>query len=786
MKYFFLFFLLFGSLWAKPTYSIAIIEDGNSIASKQFTRSLKYEITQLLSRDFQVTFPKKYRYNGQWNYTKIAHYVNSALQNKNIDMIITLGVLSSHYIARKHSFSKPVIATTILDPHMQHIPYHRGVSGKYNLTYVSAFNSFEQDIKTIKKLLKAKKVAVFADATLLKNTPSIGRFIKKKFKQYHLQVKLVPVGKDLKKALAALSEDIDCVYVTPLFQLSQQQRKMLYDKLRIKEIPSFSAMGEDDVKLGALFANAPASDNKRFIRQIALDVQQIALGSKASEQSVDFVPHPALSLNMKTAKEIGFAPSWELLSSATIIGNNLSDSHFFSIEEIMDRAVAYNLQVIQSKYKVSLSQARLDQADALYLPQIDLTAEAAQVDQDRAVASLGMINESRMDVALSVTQQLFNQRAIAQISINEDFLKAQNRANDFIKLEVALRAATTYLKILQLQTRLKIEKGNLELSKTNLRAARTKLKIGIGNASDIYRWETQISAEKKSLLFTHAALEQTKHSLNALLNLPLDLELNFKPVTLSNPIFMTQKKSMQNYFLDQQNFFPFESFLVATAKQNMPSVPQYKAIVHAKELLVHSNKNTFYMPDIALKGGIKEHFISASNDFRDSNPDRFSDFPYANNTDWEVGIFLHFPLFEGGAKSAKLEASKASLLVAKAEYKDLLNNLEKDVRNSLYQAKASFLSIKLAQEASKSSQKNLHLIKDVYLQGGAGIIDLLDAQNTALRAALVENNTRYGFMRDLLYLQYNIGQVNFHMKNKDWNIWKNNLTHYMIQIQRAH
>jgi len=98
--------------------------------------------------------------------------------------------------------------------------------------------------------------------------------------------------------------------------------------------------------------------------------------------------------------------------------------------------------------------------------------------------------------------------------------------------------------------------------------------------------------------------------------------------------------------------------------------------------------------------------------------------------------------------------------------------------NALYQAKASYLSIKLAEHASASSKKNLALIKSVYDQGNIGIIELLDAQHTALRAALIENNTRYNFMRDLLVLQHNIGQVNFDLNDQEWNQWLSSLTKY--------
>ncbi len=774
MKIFFLFLILLSSLFAKPTYNIAILTDGNTEYSQALDSALKTEIIQLLSADYNVKFPKKLYKNGNWNYTKIAANINKSLKNPRSNMIITLGVLSSHYIARKHRFPKPVIATEIIDPKMQKIPYKNGMSGKWNLTYVSANQTLNDDINVITSLMPIKKIAVLIDAVLLKNTPEVGRYINRRFKKKHIKVELIPIGKNINKDLDKITDDTDIVYVTPLFQQTAAQRAKIYERLIIRELPSYAAAGQDDVELGALFADSPPTDIKRFIRQIALDAQQIALGSNASEQLVNFTPNPALSINMNTAKAINFTPSWDLLSKATIIQGEESDSHFFNINDIMDRAVQHNLSVLASTYQVDLSKADLDKADSFYLPQVHVGAESVKIDQDRAIASLGSRNEVDANAYIKFSQQIWNQKLLAQISVNENFLKAQQNATDFVKLDIGLAASLNYLRILQLRTKLAIEKNNLELSKTNMRSAITKQRIGIGNSSDIYRWQTQIAGEKKSVLFTHATIEQSKHSLNALLDLPQGLPLNFEHIDMSNKVFMTHHEIMKTYFLDQTKFSKFESFLIKTAKIQMPSLKQYDALETARGLIVASNDDAFYMPTITVEGGIKKHFLNPVNTFRETHPNLEASLPpYADNTDWKIGIFLRFPLYEGGAKTAVLQASRAALLIAKAQRKALTNKVEKDVRNALYQAKASYLSIKLAQSASASSKKNLQLIKSAYAQGSIGIVDLLDAQNVALRAALVENNTRYSFMGDLLILQHNIGQVNF---NLDKNTWKKFIT----------
>jgi outer membrane protein TolC len=136
-----------------------------------------------------------------------------------------------------------------------------------------------------------------------------------------------------------------------------------------------------------------------------------------------------------------------------------------------------------------------------------------------------------------------------------------------------------------------------------------------------------------------------------------------------------------------------------------------------------------------------------------------------------VGILATFPLYTGGYQSAEKELAMASLLTAQSRQKDVQNNVERDIRNALYQAKAAYLSIDLSHDAYIAAHKNLENMTAVYQQGNGDILHLLDAQNSTLTAALVENNTRYGFMADLLRLQRNIGQVNFNIEDREREEW---------------
>ncbi len=774
MRAFLLLFIIIFSLWAKPNYTIAIVTDGPTDFNEDFEEQMKDEIDQLLGRDFDVRFPEQLRFDGQWDYNKISADVDKALNSKQNSLVITLGTLSSQIAATKNSFKKPLIASTIINPKMQGAPYKNGASNKHNLTYINGYFDIKDDIEVIKSIMGVEKVGVLINPNLYTYAPHIVKYIQKSFKKEGIETQIIPADKDLNLLIDAIGNDVDFIYVTPLFQKNDEERRELYSALRLKELPSFSALGRDDVDLGALFGNVPASDNKRLIRQIALQVQQISLGFEPARLAVSFKPYPALSLNSKTAQDVGFTPSWDLISRATILEADDSDSHYFSIEEIMDRAIGYNLTILQAEQQIEVSNQNVEMADAAFMPQIQLNLEGKQIDEGRTVKSFGLLQETQLNGELLLRQNLYNQEQYANISINKEFLNATKHEVDHAKLEIALQASLLYLKILQYKNRLEIQKSNLELSKNSLRSAITKQDIGIGNQSDIYRWESKIANNKKDVLFTHALIQQTQFTLNALLNLPQKLPLNFEKVTMEDPVFLTHDKKIRDYFENPADFAIFEGFLVQTGRENSPKLHQFDALAKAKELVAEASAAALYSPDVIFQAGYRYKFLNEDPYFPDPNPTQIEvveGLEQFGPSEYEVGILATFPLYTGGYQSAERESAKAALLTAQSQQRDVDNNVERDIRNALYQAKAAYLSIDLSHDAYIAANKNLEHMTAIYQQGNGDILHLLDAQNSTLKAALVENNTRYGFMADLLRLQRNIGQVNFNIKDDERQAW---------------
>ena len=94
-------------------------------------------------------------------------------------------------------------------------------------------------------------------------------------------------------------------------------------------------------------------------------------------------------------------------------------------------------------------------------------------------------------------------------------------------------------------------------------------------------------------------------------------------------------------------------------------------------------------------------------------------------------------------------------------------HVDQSIRANLHLAWASYLSIGLNRSAAKAARQNFRLVSELYREGAAGIIDMLDAQNSAVTTELNAANASYQFLIDLMNLQRSIGVFEFFLDSSD-------------------
>jgi outer membrane protein TolC len=134
---------------------------------------------------------------------------------------------------------------------------------------------------------------------------------------------------------------------------------------------------------------------------------------------------------------------------------------------------------------------------------------------------------------------------------------------------------------------------------------------------------------------------------------------------------------------------------------------------------------------------------------------------------WNVGATASLVLFDGSSNYARIRRIFRIMDQLRTERAVLAQRLEQDVRASLHQAGFSYANIELTRDAAEASARNLELVTDLYQRGAADIIQLVDAQNQALGAALAAANALYDFLIDALRVQRASGSFSLEGSDED-------------------
>jgi outer membrane protein len=739
-----------------PVVRIGIVRDGPPGRLPDITPLVKEEILKLTSGEFDVRFPEDKFIQGNWELGEIEKSVDKLLADPEVDLVITLGYLSTNFVCHKEKLPKPVVASIVADAKLQNLPLKEGASGVKNLCYIDSFLSFERDIKVFHEMVPFRKLVVLATTNTLDAMPWLEKKLRQTAHEYTIDVHIVPVEPSAEQTLAAFPSDTDAVYLLPLAQITPGEfRKLIYGMI-LKKLPSFSMIGRDDVEAGVLVSVAPKDLLLRLTRRIALNVQRILLGENGSTLKVAFPLGEKLTINMATGRAIGFYPSWSALTEADLINEKTERvERRLSLESAVRESIAANLDLAAQNRNVAAGEQTVKQARSALLPQVGLDAKGEIIDKDRAEISSGATPQRSVTGSVTATQLLYDENSWSNFTVEKNLQTSRQEQRNTVEIDIIRNAAVAYLNVLRAKTLERVEKDNLKLTRANLERAQVRVSIGIANRSEEFRWESKIATDRANVLFAQATTRQTEIALNRLLNRPLGEKFVTTETDLSDPLLIVSNRRLFPYVDNPRNFRTFSDFMVAEGLEIAPELLGFDATISAQERILLTAKRAFWLPSFAAQGSVSELLAESGEGKRSDSP--------LDDTDWRVGVFATFPLAEGGYKFATIKRAREELSRLQLEKQSTSERIEQNIRSALHRASASYPNILLSRSAAEAARRNLDLVTDQYTRGLVTIVDLLDAQNSSLTADQDAENAVYNFLIDWMDVQRAAGRFDFLM-----------------------
>lgn len=741
-------FLLLGALQAREI-RVAVVTDGDAGRMVFSAAAVEREIANVASPDTQIVLPANKRFAGDWSLQGAETALDRALADREVDVVLTLGILGSQQAARRVSLSKPVIAPLVIDPILQGYPLVEGKSARRNFTYVADFQSVANEVRAFHDITGFKYVVALVDQSLLAALPALSTKASDLATALNVRIGVVRVGDDVDAALAGIPEGVDAVYVTPL-RFNDGQVHELARGLAQRKLPTFSVVGRSEVEAGLLMTTGGAErDTDRLARRVAIMIQRIAQGEDPAQFDVGFPTSQRLVVNMQTAREIGFSPRWQFLADAEQLHAEADGAQPLTLLGAMRAALDANPALAASRARLGSALDDVRIARSELLPALSASGARTRIDEDRASPLTQA--EDTTSVGLGFSQLIYSERAWAGYSIAKSLGAAQEQSQRADMLDTLADAAVAYLNVLRAKSLEEVRRRNVENTRKNLETSRVREEVGLSGRSDYLRWVAQLARDKQTLLAAESSRRQAETELLRILHRPANQPFSTVETGLDDPLSLVSSPRTQAFLDTPAKWAVFMEYAVHAALENAPEIKQADSVLQARQRALSSAGRAFYLPDLAL--------VSNGSKFTEKSGAGSLRVPGApDDESWSVSVQATLPLLTGGQRGAQRSQARHEVRASEADKSATVDGIEARTRLVLHQTAGSWPSIELSREAQAAADENLANVTEAYARGAVSVTDLIDAQETSLLNGLSATDAKYGFMTDFVNVLRSMGE----------------------------
>lgn len=731
---------------AAQQVDVALISDGEVFQLREIQEALTSEFDELAEGEFDVNYIP---FTADWTLDGIEQAFNEAYANQNVDLVLAVGFASNQVGVVRDSFPKPTFLPLVFDAEFLRAPRDGDRSGKSNLSYLTDRIHFKEHLGNLRRVAPYQELTLLTDEIVLAALPEALR--NSIDEASDLGVSLSFIGHDgADHSLSALiDESADAVVIGGLPRMPDESFQALINEINHRQLPSFSLIGTEPVELGVLASDAPSKDWGRLSRRNALSMQAVLLGERAQDQPILFESNQQLTMNMRTARQIGLSPRFDVLSEATLL-YEIPDQ----TGPVLDLATVARLSLQRNRdlaaeiAGVSAAATDIDVARSARLPQVDFGGSYSARKQTPITQS-GQFAERSSDLQLGFSQVIWSDDVSANIEIQNAIQAGREHALHAFELDIVQQSTQAYLTVLQAETQVRVRQDNLRLTRSNLELARDRVAIGSASSADLYRWQSREASDRATLLQAKASLSQAQDGLRRLLHWESNAPFQLKQAELADPFAFTREEfdGLINNFRTLGLLY---EYMVVHGVDRSPELMQLDEQIAAKEREILNLKRDYWAPDLALSG-------SSSSNLGQTPSGGLGD----ELNDWNVMVSASIPIFSGGARKADQSRASFELEQLQLTRSSISEKVEQRIRSALHFTGATYNNIDLSRTAADAAAANLELITDSYSKGLVSIIELLDAQNASLQAAESAANAIFEFLINVVDLQRAAGQYDF-------------------------
>ncbi len=747
-----------------PVVTVGVVIDGPWARNDEITSIFSTEVIELTRLDYDVRFPDDKRLISDWTVAGVRRDFDVLLADPEVDIIYTMGVVASSEAILRAVLSKPVIAPFVVDHQFQGAPValaatDRLVSGVDNLSYLTPPWEPSRDLEEFYRIVPFEKVAVLVDERLLTASDAIVDNVARTAETYEVDFQVVRVRDRAQAALDAIDPDVDAVMVHVLLNMPDDESAALVDGINARGLPSMGLFEREQVENGLLLGLAPNTNIDRVARRVAIHTQAILMDEPASQLPIEMAQPRELVINMETARRIGFSPTWDILTEAELLNQQDMSAPLLTLSEAVEQAVAANIDYLAAVRQVAVQEQLVRQATAPLLPALDAGLTGVSIDPIRAGQSLGQQPQHSFSGGLLFNQLIYSDSAWTGRDVQERLLEATDLDRETLRLDTIQAASVSYLNVLITATFEQIQQRNVDLSRTNLDLATARESVGVASRAEVFRWQSEIATDRSAVIEASVQRNLAEIELNRIRNRAL--EDSFRTVIdIENSEFRQPMEDLEPFINDRDSFDIFRVFMVQEGLRDAPELLAIDAGIEAQRRLLTNTQRNFWLPDLGFQAQIDYLFADGGAGVGNAGEDLPVLFDPPKTT-WSFAVNAAYPVYRGNARYAEREEAREQLALLRLQRRSAAQRVEQRVRADLHRMVGSYAQINLAEVAAAAALRNLELVQESYSQGVVNVVDLIDAQNAALTAALARATAVYEFMINLTNVGRSIANFDF-------------------------
>ncbi|MBQ0943864.1 TolC family outer membrane protein [Ideonella sp. 4Y16] len=380
-----------------------------------------------------------------------------------------------------------------------------------------------------------------------------------------------------------------------------------------------------------------------------------------------------------------------------------------SLQELYDAARGYDATYLGAQAAASAAQYRADQANALWLPTVGLSAGASRTEADTPYASTRSTNTNATNVALQAQQNLFNRAnsvSIEQAKRGVELAQTQLRAAE---QDLVVRVAQAYFDVLAAQDTLTTVQANKKANAEQLASAKRNFEVGTATITD-----TREAQARYDLVLAQEVAADNDLRVKRLALEQLVGKTGLEPRPLAQPVALPPLQPAE------------VNAWVGEAETRNTTIEQARLGLEVAKLET-AKAQAGHLPTVALTGSYGKTHVNVSGD-QATQLGLVGYSASGTGTNAAIGVSVTVPLFAGFAVQNRVKETLSLEDKARNDYEASRRGVTQGTRSAFFGVQAGQAQVKALEAAESSSKLALEATQLGYKVGVRVNLDVLNAQ----------------------------------------------------------